>query len=353
MVPFALIGCSGVEFRNAEIIDIKVGYNGAIAVAYYSNETVNVYSFDKLVRTFRRRSAFVSVGTNTYGSYYKIYSFGFLPDNRIYIVAYKPMLGHLVRVGEREMGYYTFVTEFAFSEAGRFGFIYNVGGEFSGSNVSGGKYFVNVDGMDYGPYDYAEKLSFSRDGGLFYVFRDRKEYGLRVNEHEYIGYTYVIPPRRVENIADLKFVYRVGRKWFLYPGQEISSNVVGIVFFENGYCLMFSNSNSTLITGFHTNFSVEGRVLDLLHDDKWFVLSQVGDGKKVVYDGVCGTYYDVGKYQIFGGKLVFEYKSNGFWYINFRGKDFGPFEFVDFVVEGDRVFVGHVVSNRIESTYLH
>ncbi|MEN2998151.1 MAG: hypothetical protein ABDH28_03850 [Brevinematia bacterium] len=352
-VLFGIIGCvrSEFEFKNAEIIDIRVFTNGGFAVIYSSNETVNVYSFSKLVTSFTRKSVFASIGgTNTLGSYYKVSDFGFLRNGVFYLVGYKPTLGWVVKIGNSDSGYYSYVSEFSCSENGKMvGYIYNVGGEYDGTNVYGGKYYVNVNGVDYGPYDFAKDLLLFEDEGVFvFSFKQGRNYRLKVGDYEYSDYDYVMLPRNMVRISEFNFIYKVGRDWFLYPDERLPREVFGFVMADNEYFLLLSNSNFTIVTNPHTNFLVEGRVLDIVGSGKYLVLSEVSDGKKLMFDRFYGSYQDITKYEVRGNKLVFKYKSNDQWYVYGGVKSYGPFELVDFAVVGNKIFIGYVEKGRVK-----
>ncbi|MFN4246012.1 MAG: hypothetical protein ACK4F9_07735, partial [Brevinematia bacterium] len=300
-----IISCSKTEFdyKNAKVIDIKMGQSGDLAVLYSSNETVNVYTFSKLIKSFERTSLFVSYGTNTYGGYYKVYKFGFL-GNKLYIIANKPTLGCLVNVDGKEFGYYTFVTEFSYSINGKmYGYIYNMGGEFDGTNIIGGKYYINVNGIDYGPYDYAQNLIFSETEDTFsFTFKNKGKTGIKFGDYEYQYYNNVIPPKNIFN--QTKFIYQIKKDWFLYPNEKLPPNTYGMISIDQNYYLLISNYNKTIFSNQFRNFSVEGKVIDIKKDKKYWILSEVNEGKKLIsLDESYGPYQDIQKYETLETKL--------------------------------------------------
>lgn len=357
-ITIFIIGCSRVNWDftgSEEILQIKVGNNGEVAVAFVSNETVNVYSFEKLTKSFQRKSVFIATISNVFGGFYKVSDFGFLNDGRIFLLGYKPTLGWLVKVGNREYGYYSYVSEFASSKSGkRFGFIYNVGGDFDGTNIVGGKYYVNVDGRDYGPYDYAEKLLFSESEDTFtFVFRNGQEYFLKVNDYEYNCYDEVITPRRIFSQMDLRFVYRIKKIWYIHPNEKIPLNinqkVHDIVPNDNGYTLVISESNSTIITNSYTNFRIDGIILDIIKNDKYLILYQYKEGKKLIFDKEYGPFDGVSKYIVMNSNLIFEFKSNNSWYISVPKKIYGPFKLADFYLTTNKISIFYIEDKRIKT----
>ncbi|MCS7299586.1 MAG: hypothetical protein RMJ37_06500 [Spirochaetia bacterium] len=347
-----LSSCSRNDFRNVELIDIKLGPNGDFAVAYYSNETVNVYSFEKLIRSFQRKAIFVSTSTNTIGSYMLITDFGFLKDGRTYVVGFKPTLGWSIRVGDRTFGYYSYVSEFEQSKDGTtVAFIYNVGGTFDGTNVVGGKFYVNVNGRDYGPYDFAYNLSFSQQDNTFYfVYVNGKNHNLKINEGDYVGFGNVIPPLSFANETQFSFAYRIGRNWFLHPTEKLEPNIYNLIVSDRGITLIFTNSNYTLISNANSNFVVDGILVKLEEKNgKYLILSKVSNGYKIYYDIEYGIYENITKHLTINDKLVFKYKSNDNWYIFVEPNNYGPFKYADFITYQGKIRIGYIEDGIVKT----
>lgn len=350
-----LVSCGRTfDFSKVEVIDVKVGPSGKFAVAYYSNETVNVYSFNKLITSFQRRAVFVSTSDKIYGGYFLVKDFGFLSDGRIYIVAYKPTLGWLVRIGDKEIGYYSYVSQFKFSSNSKLvGYVYNVGGEFSNDSVVGGKYYVNVNGMDMGPYDLVGELILSRNEDFFaFSYSNNNRWYVRVSDYEYVCYNEVILPNEFSAPEDIKFAYRIRRDWFLHPSFPISRNVYKITVFDNYLFFILTNSNSSLISNKFTNFSVEGIVLDVKFDgENALILIKTGDKQKMLFNNTTITMDSITKYELVNKKVVYKGKIKDEYYIGINEKLLGPYEFADFHVDNEKITIGYVRNKKLYLTY--
>lgn len=346
-----LVSCgSNLDFSGVEIVDVKVGPDSKFAVAYYSNETVNVYSFNKLVNSFQRRAVFVRTSDKVYGGYFLVKDFGFMNDGKLYIVAYKPTLGWLVKIGDKEVGYYSYVSLFKFSDNSKLiGYVYNVGGEFSNNSVIGGKYYVNVNGLDMGPYDYVGDLIFSKNEDTFaFSYSNDKKWYVKISDYEYICYNEVILPSAFNVPEDMRFMYRIRRDWFLHPTVPIQRNIYKIITSDNHTFFVFTNANFSLVSNNFTNFSIEGSIVDLKSDGEDILLVvQQSNKQKILFKNRIITFDTIHKYQLLDKKVIFKAKNNEGYYIGIDEKLFGPYEFADFYVEGKQVKIGYIKDKKL------
>ncbi|MCX8028507.1 MAG: hypothetical protein N2712_00730 [Brevinematales bacterium] len=349
----ALLSCSSYNFSNVEVINVKAGPKGEFAVAYYSNQTVNVYSFEKLLRSFERKAIFISTTKQTFGGYYKITDFGFLKDGRVYVIASKPTLGWLVKVGDKEMGYYGYVTEFKSSYDGSyFGFIYNIGGNFDGTNLVGGKYFVNINGFDYGPYDYAYNLTFAeKDNTYYFIYIYKNRHFIKFNESEYGSYDYILGPKKFYNSSQKTFAYKMRGTWFLYPDKKLPQNLYSLITTENETIVLYTNSNTTIISNIsnHTKLVVDGIVTDINSYKENYLVNTLLNGKKFIMrkKSICGPYDDVLAKITQNENILIEYKSNNFWYVEFKNQTYGPYKFLDTFIESNLINIVYLDNGNL------
>ncbi len=338
------------DYSGVEVVDLKLGPNGEFAVVYYSNETVNVYSFEKLVNSFQRRAVFVSTSHKTYGGYFSVKDVGFLSDGRIYIVAYKPTLGWLVRIDDKELGYYSYISSFSYSDnLNLIGFVYNVGGEFSNDSLIGGKYYVNINGQDMGPYDYVDSLIFSKGGDSFaFSYSNGKNWYVKISDYEYVCYNGVILPNTFNAPEDIKFAYRIKVDWFLHPNYLIPRNIYKIISLNNYTFFVFTNSNYSFVSNNITNLSVEGKLVDMVYDGKnMLFLVQYDNKYKIFFNNKNITFDNIMKYHLTNGKVVYKSKNTEGYYVGIDDKTFGPYDFVDFYVEGSKVKIAYIKNGKL------
>ncbi|MGC8963825.1 MAG: hypothetical protein ACP5KI_00440 [Brevinematia bacterium] len=353
-------GCSKGEFEfsdKAKITSIKLNSNGDIAVLYKSNEIVNVYNFEKLTKTFERESYFIKVKgkRNIIGPFYKVSQFGLAENTNVfYVVGNNPTIGWIVQINDRKLGAYSYVTEIKVSKDGkRFGIIYNVGGEFDGTNLIGGKFYVNIDGTDYGPYDLAQSLTFSEDGdSYFFIYKNNKYWYVNENGIDHNVFDEVVLPIFLSGYnVNLIYAYRIRNNYFFNSGQklETKSKPFRILVSEKGIGSIYIDKTNVILEIGDLTLTNDILTNIVLQDEGTIVFSSNQDYYVFYNNGLLGPYPRVEKVGTYDDKLVLKCISNESNYIYFGSEILGPYEIADFSVNSNEVIVGYVEGNKVKT----
>lgn len=362
-VLYIFYGCAEGELDfsdKSKIVDIRVNSSGSIAVLYKSNEIVNVYSFEKLTKTFEREGYFLKVKgkTNVIGSFFKIKDFGLAESaNIFFIVGNKPTLGWIVQLEDKQFGTYSYVTEVVVSKDGkRFGFIYNMGGVFDGTNLINGKYYVNVDGVDYGPYDYATNLNFSEDGdSYFFVYKNQKYWYVNENGVDHNAFDEVILPIFLSGYNGvLTFAYRIRNNYFLSSGQKLEAKgtLVNLLISDKGIGSIYLDKTNVVLEIDNLNFTNSMFTNITLKDGGILVFSSLESNFVFYKNKLFGPYPEIKKAMVYKDKLVLKCLSNGVSYLYLGDKLISSYEEVDFSVSKDGLIIAYVEGNKVKKNLI-
>ncbi len=364
LLPFLLVSC-GDRFVGSvpgyiEPLDLRVvGAGTNFVFAFVSNENVKVYNFEKLVATFDRRAEFVTTKSEKLKVFQKITGI-FVSDNlsNYGFVGYRGAQW-LCIVGDNEFGLYTYVKGMTFSRDGsKFGFVYNIGGEVSNNTVLGGKYYVNVNGYDSGPYDDAMLPVFTTDNKVILVVKELGFWKVKYDAFEYGNYENVIVPSNPVYEEKVIFLFKKGNRWYMNSTTNVFGNVV-FFDFKNGNYLVgeLGDKNRVVVKignlerGFRILGWYEGISKGAITENGNYYLVVQNDGKEtlIVNGDFFEGYQNIDRFVFSddGRHWGVRYKKDGKFFVDVDGKEVWSGTLVDFAFDDEGVILTYLEKDKV------
>ena len=364
LLPFFLVSC-GDRFVGSvpgyiEPLDLRVvGAGTNFVFAFVSNENVKIYNFEKLVSSFDRRAEFVTSKSKKLKVFQKVTGI-FVSDNLsgYGFVGYRGAQWLCV-VGDNEFGLYNYVKGISFSSDGsRFGFVYNVGGEVSNDNVLGGKYYVNIDGYDNGPYDDAMLPIFTTDNKVILVVKELGFWKVKYDTFEYGDYEDVIVPSNPVYEDKVIFLFKKRNRWYMNGTTNVFGNVVFFDFNNGNYLLGELGVNNKVIVkigdlekGFRVLEEYEGISKGMITENGNYYLV-VRDGSReilIVNGNSFDGYQNIDRFVFSsdGKHWGIRYKKEGKFFVDFDGKKIWSGTLADFAFYGKGIILTYLDKNNV------
>ena len=362
-LPFVLVSC-GDKFVGSvpgyiEPVDIRIIDSGTNFVfVFSSNENVKVYNFEKLVSSFDRRAEFVVTKSRKLEIYQKVDSIFTSKNLKSYGLVASRGAQWLSVVNGNEFGLYNYVKGISFSEDGsRYGFVYNVGGLVSNGTIFGGKYYVNIDGYDNGPYDDALLPIFTDDGKVVLVIKELGLWKVKYDTFEYGDYEDVLVPSNPVYGDKVIFLFKKKSRWYMNNTTNVFKDVVVFEFNNGNYVLGESNDNKVAVKvgviggGFKVLGTYDKVIKAIVNEDGTYAVVCEDSGKEIliVNDNSFSNYQDIDKIEFSENNKYWgiRYKKDGKYFVNVNGKDLWNCNLLDFAFKNDSVLIMYLEKDKI------
>jgi hypothetical protein len=362
-LPFVLVSC-GDKFVGSvpgyiEPVDMRIVDSGTNFVfVFSSNENVKVYNFEKLVSSFDRRAEFVVTKSRKLEIYQKVDGIFTSKNLKSYGLVASRGAQWLSVVNGNEFGLYNYVKGISFSEDGsRYGFVYNVGGLVSNGTIFGGKYYVNIDGYDNGPYDDALLPIFTDDGKVILVIKELGLWKVKYDTFEYGDYEDVLVPSNPVYGDKVIFLFKKKSRWYMNNTTNVFKDVVVFEFNNGNYVLGESNDNKVAVKvgviggGFKVLGTYDKVIKAIVNEDGTYAVVCEDSGKEIliVNDNSFSNYQDIDKIEFSENNKYWgiRYKKDGKYFVNVNGKDLWNCNLLDFAFKNDSVLIMYLEKDKI------
>jgi len=362
-LPFVLVSC-GDKFVGSvpgyiDPVDMRIVDSGTNFVfVFSSNENVKVYNFEKLVSSFDRRAEFVVTKSRKLEIYQKVDSIFTSKNLKSYGLVASRGAQWLSVVNGNEFGLYNYVKGISFSEDGsRYGFVYNVGGLVSNGTIFGGKYYVNIDGYDNGPYDDALLPIFTDDGKVVLVIKELGLWKVKYDTFEYGDYEDVLVPSNPVYGDKVIFLFKKKSRWYMNNTTNVFKDVVVFEFNNGNYVLGESNDNKVAVKvgviggGFKVLGTYDKVIKAIVNEDGTYAVVCEDSGKEIliVNDNSFSNYQDIDKIEFSENNKYWgiRYKKDGKYFVNVNGKDLWNCNLLDFAFKNDSVLIMYLEKDKI------
>ena len=362
-LPFVLVSC-GDKFVGSvpgyiEPVDMRIVDSGTNFVfVFSSNENVKVYNFEKLVSSFDRRAEFVVTKSRKLEIYQKVDGIFTSKNLKSYGLVASRGAQWLSVVNGNEFGLYNYVKGISFSEDGsRYGFVYNVGGLVSNGTIFGGKYYVNIDGYDNGPYDDALLPIFTDDGKVVLVIKELGLWKVKYDTFEYGDYEDVLVPSNPVYGDKVIFLFKKKNRWYMNNTTNVFKDVVVFEFNNGNYVLGESNDNKVAVKvgviggGFKVLGTYDKVIKAIVNEDGTYAVVCEDSGKEIliVNDNFFSNYQDIDKIEFSENNKYWgiRYKKDGKYFVNVNGKDLWNCNLLDFAFKNDSVLIMYLEKDKI------
>jgi hypothetical protein len=362
-LPFVLVSC-GDKFVGSvpgyiEPVDMRIVDSGTNFVfVFSSNENVKVYNFEKLVSSFDRRAEFVVTKSRKLEIYQKVDGIFTSKNLKSYGLVASRGAQWLSVVNGNEFGLYNYVKGISFSEDGsRYGFVYNVGGLVSNGTIFGGKYYVNIDGYDNGPYDDALLPIFTDDGKVVLVIKELGLWKVKYDTFEYGDYEDVLVPSNPVYGDKVIFLFKKKNRWYMNNTTNVFKDVVVFEFNNGNYVLGELNDNKVAVKvgviggGFKVLGTYDKVIKAIVNEDGTYAVVCEDSGKEIliVNDNFFSNYQDIDKIEFSENNKYWgiRYKKDGKYFVNVNGKDLWNCNLLDFAFKNDSVLIMYLEKDKI------
>jgi len=362
-LPFVLVSC-GDKFVGSvpgyiDPVDMRIVDSGTNFVfVFSSNENVKVYNFEKLVSSFDRRAEFVVTKSRKLEIYQKVDSIFTSKNLKSYGLVASRGAQWLSVVNGNEFGLYNYVKGISFSEDGsRYGFVYNVGGLVSNGTIFGGKYYVNIDGYDNGPYDDALLPIFTDDGKVVLVIKELGLWKVKYDTFEYGDYEDVLVPSNPVYGDKVIFLFKKKSRWYMNNTTNVFKDVVVFEFNNGNYVLGELNENKVAVKvgviggGFKVLGTYDKVIKAIVNEDGTYAVVCEDSGKEIliVNDNSFSNYQDIDKIEFSENNKYWgiRYKKDGKYFVNVNGKDLWNCNLLDFAFKNDSVLIMYLEKDKI------
>ncbi|OHD55040.1 MAG: hypothetical protein A2Y33_14630 [Spirochaetes bacterium GWF1_51_8] len=295
--------------------------------ALFYNPNYKIFKINEL--------SYIRIGETKFGGYKQIGGPIFLWNGSFYVFWYldahnayrwgnvKYGQKYFVKVNGVNFGPYTYLSDFGISPSGnKFYYTYNIGGYLINKNCHGGKWFVFIDYQILGPYEKVYGLKYSPQSDTpGFTFKLNNQYFIHIGGKLYGGYAFCSQPFFAESSDDFWFFYS-NYKWD--EKKEIKPEYICINGKIIGPCAHIQSPV----------FSPNGKIFGMIYNIGGIYSAKYGleGGKYYVYlknktyGGFTGAhnlfFSPSGKYN---GFLFYE---NGKNYLVLNGKIYGGYEWV-------------------------
>lgn len=200
------------------------------------------------------------------------------------------------------------------------------------SYVKNEKYFINVSGKEYGPFDYAGPfVSVARNNFGFSFDKNDRDY-LNINGKE--SGPFDLPPEFY--ILDNHYIFTADKNNINIDGKKYgpfdSYDLPDFEYLDNYWYFTYKKGNNKYLNIMGRNF---GPYDDIIFNFKsitktnW-IFAYKKNNRYYIYtkNKIYGPYDEIESHDnliVDGNNWVYYYKKNNNYYINANGKDFGPF----------------------------